>query len=62
MVRSGHDPQGLNRFVDVATGVGVMPIPSRLGSCPSIYAVDPLLEAADLAVAQAVIASVLARC
>jgi hypothetical protein len=35
MVRSGHDPQGLNQFVDVATGVGVMPIPSRLGSCPS---------------------------
>jgi hypothetical protein len=35
MVRSGHDRQGLNQFVDVATGVGVMPIPSRLRSCPS---------------------------
>ena len=35
MVRSGHDPQGLNQFVDVATVVGVMPYPSRLGSCPS---------------------------
>ena len=35
IVRSGHDPQGLNQFVDVATRVGVMPIPSRVGSCPS---------------------------
>ena len=31
MVRSGHDPQGLNQLVDVAVLVGVMPIPSSLG-------------------------------
>jgi hypothetical protein len=31
MVRSGHDPQGLNQLVDVAGLVGVMPIPSSLG-------------------------------
>jgi hypothetical protein len=31
MVRSGHDPQGLNQLADVAVLVGVMPIPSSLG-------------------------------
>ena len=38
MVRSGHDPQGLNQFVDVATGVGVMPIPSSLGVVSELHA------------------------
>jgi hypothetical protein len=38
MVRSGHDPQGLNQLADVATGVGVMPIPSSLGVVSELHA------------------------
>jgi hypothetical protein len=38
MVRSGHDPQGLNQLVDVATVVGVMPIPSALGVVSELHA------------------------
>jgi hypothetical protein len=38
MVRSGHDPQGLNQFVDVAVLVGVMPIPSSLGVVSELHA------------------------
>ena len=50
MVRSGHDPQGLNQLVDVAVLVGVMPIPSSLGVVSELSRDGPL-EAADLAVA-----------
>ena len=38
MVRSGHDPQGLNQLVDVAVLVGVMPIPSSLGVVSELHA------------------------
>jgi hypothetical protein len=38
MVRSGHDPQGLNQLVDVAVLVGVMPIPSALGVVSELHA------------------------
>ena len=38
MVRSGHDPQGLNQFVDVAVVVGVMPIPSSLAVVSELQA------------------------
>ena len=37
MVRSGHDPQGLNQLVDVAVLVGVMPIPSSLGVVSELH-------------------------
>jgi hypothetical protein len=38
MVRSGHDPQGLNQLVDVATAMGVMPIPSALAVVSELHA------------------------
>ena len=55
MVRSGHDPQGLNQLADVAIGVGVMPFPSALVGRARASRGDPLLKAADLAVVSAVV-------
>ena len=51
MVRSGHDPQGLNQLVDVAS-VGGRHADSELAWGRVRASRDsPLLEAADLAVA-----------
>ena len=54
-MRSGHDRRGLNQLVDVAAGVGVMPIGELARGRVRASRCDGGAQAADLAVAQSVI-------